>query len=121
MCKAVYLKVVDLSKAVLHLWIIYVVRHAFLSFHCSLVVTCWKWANLLALLYVMFSCVLSLSHVVSFLGVVLDCIDSLSLPSYLLLIRQPFYPYESQRKLRKSREIKFNNNRRSLTNYQIMS
>ena len=30
---------------------------AFLSVHCSLVVTCWERANLLALWYVMFSCV----------------------------------------------------------------
>ena len=37
----------------------------FLSVHCSLVVTCWERADLLALLYVMFYCVLSLSHVVS--------------------------------------------------------
>ena len=41
------------------------VYHAFLSVRSSLVVTCWKRANLLALLYVIFSCVLSLSHVVS--------------------------------------------------------
>ena len=33
------------------------VCHAFLSVHCSLVVTCWERADLLALLYVMFSCV----------------------------------------------------------------
>ena len=33
------------------------VCHAFLSVHCSLVVTCWERANLLALLYVMFYCV----------------------------------------------------------------
>ena len=39
--------------------------HAFLSVYCSLVVTCWEKAGLLALLYVMLSCVLSLSHVVS--------------------------------------------------------
>ena len=38
------------------------VCHAFLSVYCSLVVTCWERANLLALLCVMF---LSLSHVVS--------------------------------------------------------
>ena len=36
------------------------VRHAFLSVHCSLVVTCWERASLLALLYVIFFCVLSL-------------------------------------------------------------
>ena len=28
-----------------------------MSVHCSLLVTCWERANLLALLYVMFSCV----------------------------------------------------------------
>ena len=33
------------------------VCHAVLSVHCSLVVTCWASANLLALLYVIFSCV----------------------------------------------------------------
>ena len=33
------------------------VCHAFLSVHCSLVVTCWEKAGILALLYVMFSCV----------------------------------------------------------------
>ena len=33
------------------------VCHAFLTVHCSLVVTCWEWTNPLALLYVMFSCV----------------------------------------------------------------
>ena len=32
------------------------VGHAFLAVHCSLVVTCWERANLLVLLYVMFSC-----------------------------------------------------------------
>ena len=40
------------------------VCHAFLSVHYSLVVTCWERSNLLAFLYVKFSCVLSLSHVV---------------------------------------------------------
>ena len=39
--------------------------HAVLSVYCSLVVTCWERADLLALLYVMFSCVFSLSHMVS--------------------------------------------------------
>ena len=33
------------------------VYHAFVSVHCSLVVTCWKRAGLLTLLYVMFYCV----------------------------------------------------------------
>ena len=41
------------------------VCHAFLSVHCNLVVICWDRANLLALLCVMFYCVLSLSRVVS--------------------------------------------------------
>ena len=35
----------------------YRVCHAFLSVHCSLVVTCWERANFLALLYVKFACV----------------------------------------------------------------
>ena len=47
------------------------VRHVFLSVHCSLIVTYWERANLLALLYVMFSCVF-----VTFPCGVLDCIDS---------------------------------------------
>ena len=47
------------------------VCHAFLSVHCSLVVTCWERADLLALLYVMFY------YFVTFpCGVMLDCIDS---------------------------------------------
>ena len=33
-----------------------------LSDPCSLVVTCWKCADLLALLFVVFDCALSLSH-----------------------------------------------------------
>ena len=37
----------------------------FLSVGCSLVATCWESAYLLALLYVMFYCVLLLFHVVS--------------------------------------------------------
>ena len=36
-----------------------------LSVHCSVMVTCWERADILVLLYVMFSWVLSLSHVVS--------------------------------------------------------
>ena len=38
---------------------------AVLSVSCSLVITCWESADLLALLCVVFSCVLSLSHMVS--------------------------------------------------------
>ena len=41
------------------------VCRAIYSVHCSLMVTCWERTDLLALLYAMFSCVLSLSHVVS--------------------------------------------------------
>ena len=53
------------------------VCHAVLSVHCSLVDTCWERADLLALFCVIFSSVF-----VSFpSGVVLDCIDSWSLPS----------------------------------------
>ena len=68
----------DGSKALRLLWInllfMLCVCHAFLSFHCSLVVTCWERADLLARLHLKFSCVLSLSHVVY--CVVLDFIDS---------------------------------------------
>ena len=39
--------------------------YVFLSVHCSLVVTCWERADLLALVYMMFFVFLSLSHVVS--------------------------------------------------------
>ena len=38
--------------------------HTVLSVHPSLVVTCWERTDLLTLLYVMFSCVLSLYHMV---------------------------------------------------------
>ena len=59
----------DRSKAVLLLWILFVICVSCLSViqsvHCSFVVTCWERADLLALFYLMFSCVLSLSHMVS--------------------------------------------------------
>ena len=41
------------------------VCRVFLSVHCSLVVTFWEMTDLLALLYLMFYCILSLSNVVS--------------------------------------------------------
>ena len=42
------------------------VCHVFLFFNCSLVVTCWERADLLALLYIMFyNVILSPSHVMS--------------------------------------------------------
>ena len=44
------------------------VCHACLSVKCSLVVTCWGRAILLALLFVVFCCVLSLSHVFYWVG-----------------------------------------------------
>ena len=72
----------DLSKTVLVLWIIFVmfrVCHA-LSVHCTLVVTCWERANLLALLFVMIYFVFVTSPSGS--GVELDC----SLPPCLLLL-----------------------------------
>ena len=53
--------------------------HAALSVPCSLVVTCWEKAYLLALLYVMFSCFLVFCHFPICCpgsGVVFDCIDS---------------------------------------------
>ena len=45
---------------VILLWILFVICvscHTVLSFPCSLVITCWERADLLALLHVMFSCV----------------------------------------------------------------
>ena len=55
----------DRSKAVLLLWIVMLhvgVCWAVVSVPCSLVVTCWERADLLAVVYVVFSCVLSLSQ-----------------------------------------------------------
>ena len=49
----------DHSNVVLLLWILFVIcvsYHTVLSVPYSLVVTCWERADLLALLYVMFSC-----------------------------------------------------------------
>ena len=70
----------------------FLVCQAFLSVHCSLVVTCWERANLLALLCVMFYCVF-VTHVrCPGSGVVLDCIDFLSLPPYLLCNHIEIYP-----------------------------
>ena len=53
-----------------------------LSVPCSLVVTCWERANLLALLYVMFSCVLSLSHTVSWVRYLIVSIPDLCILPY---------------------------------------
>ena len=50
----------------LFLLLMFRVCHAIVSsIYCSLVVTCWERADLLALLYVMFYCVLPLSYGVS--------------------------------------------------------
>ena len=58
-------------------FVIYVLcLSCFMSVHCSLVVTCWERAGLLALLYVMFYCVCHFPIWYPGSGVVLDCIDS---------------------------------------------
>ena len=51
----------------------YCVSLAALSVNCSLVVTCWKRANLLALMYVIFSCIF-VTFPCAVLGQVIDCI-----------------------------------------------
>ena len=58
--------------------------YAVLSVPYSLVVTCWERADLLVLLYVVFTCHFHIWFSES--GMVLDCIDSLSLPSSLLCL-----------------------------------
>ena len=58
----------------------------FLSVHCNLVVTCWERTDLLALLYAMFYCVMWCPGS----GVVLNCIESWSLFSFLLLFLKTF-------------------------------
>ena len=65
-------KITDRSKAVFLLWIIFIiyvsplsVLFIYLSDPCSLLTACWERADLLALLCVMFPCVLPLSHMVS--------------------------------------------------------
>ena len=61
-----------------------------MSISCSLVVTCWERTDLLAPLYVMLSCFLSPSHTIPCHGscAVLDCIDSLHLPSSFFVHEQ---------------------------------
>ena len=58
-----------------------------LSVSCCLVVTCWERADFLALLYVIFPCVF-VTFPYGILGrmcyLIVDCIDSRSLPSSLL-------------------------------------
>ena len=55
--------------------------YSVLSAPCSLVITCREKADLLDILCVIFPCVLSFSIWCLWSGVVLNCIDSLSLPS----------------------------------------
>ena len=60
-------------------------NHTAMSAYCSLVVTCWERADLLALFCVVFFCLFG--HFTIWCpgsGVVLDCIDFLTLPSFLL-------------------------------------
>ena len=79
-----------LSKAVFLLWIVFVIFVCFaavLSVPCSLVITCWERACLLALLCIVFSYVSVTSPFVSRVRyMVLGFIDSLTLPSSLLLL-----------------------------------
>ena len=73
----------DRSKAAFLLWILFCylcfvcVCHTVLYVTCSLLVTCWESADLLALLYVMLSCA-SVTFPYGVLGQVSeqDCIDS---------------------------------------------
>ena len=69
----------DRSNSVLPLWILFVIcisGHTVLSVPCSLVVTCLKRADLMALLYVMFSCFCHFPILCPGSGVVFDCMDS---------------------------------------------
>ena len=52
------------------------VCHTVLSVPCTPVVTCWERADLLVLLYVMFSCVFVFPIWYLRSGVAFDCIDS---------------------------------------------
>ena len=65
--------------------------YAVMSVPCSLVIICWERTDLLALLCIVFSCVLSLCHVVWYLIV---SIPDLCLPLYLRYIA--LYQSETQ-------------------------
>ena len=81
------------------------VCHAFLSLHCSLVVTCWERANLLALLYVLFSCVF-----VTFPGSVLSHVwyNIVSIPDLCLLSNfKNFMIVESVFLIKRSKDVNF--------------
>ena len=71
---------------------IFCVFHAVLSVHCSLVATCWERAGLLALLYVMFSCV-----IITFPCVFLVQVWYLivSIPDFYLLLNYIYHEWAS--------------------------
>ena len=62
------------------------VCHAFASVHCCLVVTCWERADLLALVCDVYLWFCHFPMWYPWSGVVLDCIDSWSLSSFLLCL-----------------------------------
>ena len=70
----------DRSKVVflfVYLFVICVcLCHTVMSVSCSLLVTCWKRADLLALLYVIYLCFCHILFQCPGSGVVFDCIDS---------------------------------------------
>ena len=90
----------DRYNVVLLLWIFLVIFFLVclsycLSNPCSLVVPCWDRADLLALLFVMFSCVLSLSNMVSWGQVwyLIVSIPEICLRSCFALCLFSFYCY----------------------------
>ena len=64
--KMTFLLTVPMRRFICGSFLLFIFRvcHDLLHVYCSLVVTCWERVNSFALLYVMFSCVLSLSDVV---------------------------------------------------------
>ena len=72
------------------------VCYAFLSVPCSLVITCLARANLLALLYVTFSCVLSLSNVVPWVRCGTCLYQFLIFAVLLTFIKQPVTFFKSR-------------------------
>ena len=74
-----------------HFFLLFMFRvcHAFLSVHCSLVVTCWEnGCPLDSLVCGVLLCFCRFPMWCPGSGVVLDCIDSGSLPPYLLPMRK---------------------------------
>ena len=66
------------------------VCHAFAPVHCCLVITCWERADLLALVCGVLLCFCYYPMWYPGPGLVLDCIDSLSLSPFLLSSRVYF-------------------------------